>query len=140
MNPSETETVKPDMPNWSSPVPPEEVERRIAEFRQKAFENQFPPQVVYHPPHQACPWPGCGYRIAGIIFHLDKMGTPEQQQVWVQPWWLGPGLIARCPGCRRLVLFDVQEKQFVGHVGAVHVPLLPDNWHETAYVLPKPGE
>jgi len=120
-------------------VPPEEVARRIAEMRQIAFQGRAPAVVVYHPPDQPCPWPGCGYRIAGISFSLEKMVSPDRMDEYLAAWWLGPGLIARCPGCRRLVLFDVLRKDAVPDPPSVKAPQLPDNWHEKADLSPKGG-
>lgn len=116
------------------PVPPEEVARRIAEMRQLAFEGRSPAVVVYHPPHHPCPWPACSCRIVGITFFLDKLVPAERLDEFMSAWWLGPGLIARCPGCGRLVLFDVLRKDAVPDPAKVKAPQLPDNWHVTAHV------
>ena len=120
-------------------VPPEEVARRIAEMRQMAWEHRLPPQVVYHPPMQPCPWEGCGYRIAGIRFQLEQMtGFAEEPARWLKSWWLGPGLLARCPNCRRWVLFDVLSKLAVPDTAVLDAPRLPDDWHLKAYVFIRP--
>jgi hypothetical protein len=115
-------------------VPPEEVARRIAEMRRLAYKGKSPPMVVYHPPDQPCPWPGCGYRISGIAFQLERMVSPEQMDSYLASWWLGPGLVGRCPHCRQLVLFDVLHKEAVSEDANLHVPRLPDDWHERAHV------
>lgn len=123
--------------NLPSVVPPEEVERRIAEFRQVALQGKSAPQVVYHPPKQGCPWQGCDYRIAGIRFNLDQMGTTEEVERWLVSWWQGPGLLARCPGCRRFVLLSLQNKEAIPDPATTTAPALPDNWDQVAYLVPK---
>src|SRR5207237_322161 len=83
------------------------VARRIDEYRRSAFAGRLPPQVVYQGAGQLCPWPGCGYRVAGIRFNLERMGGPATYENWLAGWWQGPGLVARCPGCKRYVLFGL---------------------------------
>lgn len=117
-------------------VSPEEVERRIAEYRRLGFEHRAPAHVVYHGPHQVCPWPDCGYRIAGIGFQLDQMGDPVVHEQWLEAWWQGPGLVGPCPGCRRLVLFGMSDKRAVADRAALKTPVLPDDWYQTAYLVP----
>jgi hypothetical protein len=120
-------------------VPPEEIARRIAYARRVAYQAKSPPVVVYHPPMQLCPWSGCGYRIAGITFQLEKMVPPEEMGKWLAAWWLGPGLIGRCPGCHHLVLFDVQWKDTVEEPLTFHGPQLPDDWYLKARLAPQDG-
>jgi hypothetical protein len=115
-------------------IPPEEVQRRIAEYRRLSFLGRLPAQVVYHDPYVACPWPGCGLRIAGINFQLDKMGAPDQVARWLATWWNSPGLVARCPDCRQYVLFGVDDKKAVSDPAATNLPVLPDDWHLNAYI------
>lgn len=123
-----------------SEVPPEEVARRIAEWRRVAYEHRAPADVVYHPSHHPCPWPGCDVRIAGIQFDLEKLFEPARYEDAVKSWWRGLGLVARCPGCTRHVLFGLQEKRAVTDAALVDAFLLPDNWHQTAYVVQRPSE
>jgi hypothetical protein len=120
-------------------VPPEEVERRLGEFCRVAYEHRVSPQVVYHPPQQLCPWPGCGYRIGGIRFQLETMGTPADYEHWFAAWWQGPGLAARCPGCSQYVLFSVRDKQCVPTPAGTDLAILPDDWYQRAYLVPQPG-
>src|SRR5438105_88183 len=61
-----------------SGVSPEEMERRLAEYRAQGFEHRTMPHIVYHDPYIVCPWPGCGYRIAGIDFQLEKLYDPAR--------------------------------------------------------------
>lgn len=122
-------------------VPLIEQARRIAEMRQIAYQAKGLAQVVYHQPHQLCPWRGCGYRIAGIRFELEKMeGYAAERDRWLAAWWLGPGLLAKCPGCQCWVLFDVLSKLAVADPAQLSVllPRLPDNWHEIAHMVPQP--
>jgi hypothetical protein len=120
-------------------VPPEEVQRRIAEYRRLSFLGHLPAQVVYQDPHSACPWPGCGLRIAGINFQLDKMGDPDKVARWLASWWNGPGLVARCPGCKRYVLYDVTCKQAVATPTAMgQDTLLAEDWDQKAHLVVRP--
>lgn len=122
-----------------SPVPPEEVARRIVEMRQIAWEHRGAPVVVYHIPHHPCPWPDCDLHIAGITFHLDGLRRPDLMDAWLKAWWLGPGLVARCPACNRHVLFDVVDKKAVPDPASVDAPILPDDWHRHAHVVSRPA-
>jgi hypothetical protein len=116
------------------PPPPEEVERRIAEMRQLSFVRQLPAQVVYEPPKDLCPWPGCGYRIGAVRFNLDQQVPPDRQAEYMKAWWVGPGLVAACPHCGNSVLFGVLGKTAVNSLpdGAGE---LPDNWQSKAHVI-----
>lgn len=118
------------------PVPPEEVTRRIAEMRRAFYERRLFAQVVYHPPSWPCPWEGCGCCIKGIRFELEKLGSIEEVEQWMKAFWLGPGVPARCPRCKRYVLFDVERKEAVKDESAMPSPPLPDNWYEVAYLGP----
>lgn len=119
------------------PVPPEEIERRIMEYRRLGLQGKQPPVVVYSDEQaQVCPWPTCGYRIVGVQFQLDKMGPPEWQDRMINEWWGGAGLLAPCPGCGRVVMFGLQDKIAVSEPVEPHLPI---GWHELAHVLPKGG-
>jgi hypothetical protein len=119
-------------------VPPEEVKRRIAEYRSIGFDRQAPAHVVYHDEQHGCPWAGCDLRIAGINFRLDALGDASHQAAWLAAWWNGPGLVGRCPRCGRYVLFTLEEKRAVIDPTAWGAAILPDNWHEKAHVVTKP--
>ncbi len=119
----------------ASVVTPEEEERRIAEYRRLGLQRQAPAQVVYQEPHVACPWPGCGLRIAGIRFNLEKFGDQEAAARWLAAWWKGPGLVGRCPGCGQHVLFEITGKRPVEDPAAFAARLLPDSWHKTAHLV-----
>jgi hypothetical protein len=118
-------------------VPPEEVQRRIAEYRRLGFQRQAPPQVVYWGDNALCPWSGCGLWIAGIKFQLENMGDPSAVSRWLSSWWNGPGLVGRCPKCGNYVLFDVTGKQAVTDLGPLEGAVLPEDWHVKAYVVIK---
>lgn len=122
----------------NSTVPPEEVKRRIAEYRRICFERKLPAQVVYHGVNAPCPWPGCGLRILGIRFELELLGDATQVSRWMDAWWNGPGLIGRCPHCRQNVLFDVTSKQAVTGPAPPGAGVLPEDWHEKAHVVVRP--
>jgi hypothetical protein len=120
----------------ASEVPPEEVARRIAEYRHIAFEHRVSPQMVYKGTMQLCPWPDCGYRIAGIRFNLERMGDAAFYEDALAAFWQGPGVVARCPGCRRYVRFGYEEKHVVEQPLPGRDVMLPDNWDEIAYLVP----
>lgn len=121
----------------SPAVPPEEVARRIAEYRRLGYQHRAPAMMVYLPPHQECPWAGCGTRIAGVRFDLDRMGNETQQEQWMASWWQGPGLVGRCPGCGHYVLFGYEVKQAVSDLSAYQHAVLPDDWNEKAALSPE---
>src|SRR5882724_4418442 len=113
-------------------VPPDVVARRIAEFRQAMAERHAPAVVVYHEPQWPCPWQDCELKIKGIDFHLELIISDKQQRErLLEVWWTGPGLVARCPRCRRYVAFSVLEKRQVPTIDST-ASTLPDNWHEVA--------
>src|SRR5580700_4649329 len=91
------------------PVSPEEVARRVAQYRQMGFEKKAKPLVVYHDPWVLCPWAGCGVKIASIDFRLEA-GEPDRYAALLAAWWQGAGLVGRCPGCHRFVLFTINDK------------------------------
>ncbi len=119
-------------------VGPEEIERRIAEYRRLAFEHRSPAVMVYPAEQHPCPWPGCEVRIAGIDFHLEQMGNLNQRQRWHACWWQGPGLVGKCPECGRYVLFGYGVKKAVTDVNAFPDALLPEDWSEKAHIAPRP--
>jgi hypothetical protein len=122
-----------------TPVPREEVMRRIAEARQIAFDHRMPPVVVYPPHFHRCPWAGCDYRIVGMKMKLEDLGPAEFHEAWLNAFWRGPGLLAQCPGCHRYVLFDVEGKKAVTDPEPIGVPPLPDDWYERSHLSPAEG-
>jgi hypothetical protein len=110
-------------------VSPEEVARRISEYRRIGFQRNAKAHIIYHPPWDLCPWPGCGFKIAGIDFQLET-GDPAQ----LSAWWLGAGLVGRCPGCNQYVLFAFNDKKCVTDPKAAGLVVLPDDWYQRAYV------
>ena len=116
-------------------VSQEEIKRRMAEYRREGFEHQAMPHVIYHPPNVLCPWPGCSYSIGGIDFQLEKMADPALYSQWLSAWWKGPGLVGRCPGCRNYVLFTMTDKQRVHDPVPRDLSVLPDDWHQNAYLI-----
>jgi hypothetical protein len=116
-------------------VSPEEIERRIAEYRRLGFEHQAAAHVVYQGLNQRCPWPDCDLRIAGIGFQLEKMGDSALLNELLAAWWQGPGLVGRCPSCRRDVLFSLGNKQAVTDPVRLGYTVLPKDWHQKAYVV-----
>lgn len=119
-------------------VSPEEVARRIGEYCRIGFERGLPAQVVYQDPHVVCPWPGCGYRINAIQFHLEKW--PQLENRLLKAWWQGPGLAGRCPKCNLYVLFSVTAKSVIDDLTDFSSANLPDDWHKNAHVVTKPEQ
>lgn len=124
--------------NTNDVIPPEEVKRRIAEYRRICWERRLPAQVVYHDPYRVCPWPNCGLGILGIHFALKEMADPVLLDHWLATWWQGPGLIARCPQCRQYVLFDVEYKKSIPDPSQINAPILPDDWHQRSHLVIRP--
>ena len=44
------------------------------------------------------------------------------------------GLVGRCPGCKQLVLFGLNEKKKIDYADSLGFPILPDDWHVHAYI------
>jgi hypothetical protein len=114
-------------------VSPEEEAQSIAEYRHMGFDKNVPTHVVYPPPHRNCPW-GCGYQIGAIAFNLERFPDTKRYR---EAFWLGPGLLAPCPGCGKLVLFGMLEKRTVADKANVDAPLLPDRWFDVSQLLPR---
>jgi hypothetical protein len=123
----------------SSAVPPDEIARRMGEYRRIGYEKRAPAIIVYQAPCHFCPWPGCGYKIAGIDFELDKLGDPQLVERLRAAWWQGPGLVGRCPQCGQYVLFGMAEKKAVSDPAAFESALLPEWWARVAHIVPKPA-
>src|SRR5947209_4984541 len=92
-------------------VAPEEVERRVEEYRRVSYLRRLPAQVVYPESLWKCPWPGCNFRIAGIHFQLEKMGEAAAKERLLAAWWQGQGLVGKCPSCGQNVLYGLREKR-----------------------------
>jgi hypothetical protein len=116
-------------------VSPEEAERRIAEYRREGFKRRAMPHGVYEDPYIVCPWANCGYRIAAVDFHIEKMASPGLYAQVISAWWQGPGIVCRCPGCSRYVLFSISAKQPVDDPIAAGLTVLPDDWYQYAYII-----
>jgi len=123
----------------NTPVPPEEVERRLAEYRRLGFQRQAPAQVVYQGAAVVCPWEGCGLRIDGIHFRLEQMGDRALQARLLDAWWNGPGLVGTCPRCQRLVLFGLLNKQALSGPVPPGAGIMPGDWSQKAHLVTKPG-
>jgi hypothetical protein len=116
-------------------VSPDEAERRVAEYRRLGYQRHAPAHVVYQGEHVACPWAGCNDRIEGISFRLEVQGDAAAQARWLQAWWTGPGLVARCPSCGHYVLFGLENKRAVENPLAWGTGVLPDDWYHRAHVV-----
>ena len=115
-------------------VPSEEIAQRIAEYRRIGFERKAMPHVVYHGAWVACPWPGCGFQIAGIDFQLET-ADPDRYASLLAAWWQGAGLVGRCPGCHQFVLFTNNDKQCISDPAARGVVVLPEDWFQRAFTI-----
>jgi hypothetical protein len=120
----------------STPVPDEEIRRRIAEYRKQGFERQAMPHGIYQDPFIVCPWPGCGFRIAAVDFQVEQNRDPHLYSRVISAWWQGPGIVGRCPGCRSFVLFSMDRKEQVVDPADGSLTVLPDDWHQQAYIVP----
>ena len=120
----------------TAPLPPEEIEKRIEEYRRISFERRLSPQVVYQPPFQVCPTPGCNQRIDGIHFQMEKWVQGADLDRFLKAWWCESGLVGRCPGCGNYILFGLTSKIMVSNPNREDV-VLPDNWAEKAHLVSK---
>jgi hypothetical protein len=119
------------------PVAGDEIKRRLEEYRRLGFEKRLPAVIVYPPEQHGCPWGDCDAVIAGIDFQLDRLGDTSQREKWLAAWWKGRGLVGRCPGCKRSVLFGYQSKRAVADPAVFADSLLTDEWEQTAVLAPK---
>ena len=113
-------------------APPEEVARRIREFREAMYDRRVEAVVVWHPQYHRCPWPDCEFCIKGGRIPLERMGNEETYQRLIKAFWLGPGLVGRCPGCGRFVRYDVERKEAIPEPIPVDAVIMPDNWFQLA--------
>lgn len=118
-------------------IDPSEIQKRIDEYRRLGLEWKSEAQVVYKAPNLPCPWPACDARIAGINFQLKKIADPELGERLLTAWWQGPGLIGRCPRCKRYVLYALDGKRAVPDPHSMASAVLPDDWHTTAHLVVK---
>lgn len=89
------------------------------------------PHITY-PNHPLCPWPGCGLSIAAVDFQVENI--PERYQELLAAWY-SVGIVGRCPGCGKYVLFTPAGKQQVGADPATAgMAVLPDDWYQNAYI------
>ncbi len=121
-------------PTLMSTVSADEAARRVDEYRRMGFERKAMPHIIYRPPWDICPWPGCGFKIGGIDFQLETSDSPEYSRQ-LAAWWQGAGLVGRCPGCRQFVLFGINDKRCVSDPSAPGLVVLPDDWYQRAYIL-----
>lgn len=94
------------------------------------------PHVVCLAASLLCPWPGCMHPIELIDFQLEQMNDPSLYARVMAGWGNHPdfGVVARCPSCWQFVLFGITAKQRVDDPATTGMPVLPDDWHLTAYV------
>ncbi len=123
--------------NNSPPVSPSELARRAAEYRRNGYERRAPAQVVYQEPFIECPLPGCGLRIDGIHFQLDRWLDKDQVERLLESWWKGPGLVGLCPRCGQKVLFAIEGKFSVKDLTRSAGVVLPDDWATEAHIVTK---
>jgi hypothetical protein len=94
------------------------------------------PHVVYLSAFLLCPWLACGQRIELIDFQLEHAGDASFYSRVVAKWGTDPtyGLVGRCPGSGRFVWFGTTAKRAVPEPLPVDLDVLPDDWHQTAYL------
>jgi hypothetical protein len=95
------------------------------------------PHAVYLGLCVMCPWPGCDCRIQAIDFQLELSGDAAFYAQVMLSWGrqTGFGLVGKCPTCGRYVLYGVDAKLAVDDPSAIGCPVLPDDWHQHAYVV-----
>ncbi len=93
------------------------------------------PHVVYLAAAILCPWPTCEFPIELIDFQLELSGDQGFYARIMADWGQRQdfGLIGRCPGCGRYVLFGLNDKRTVDDPLTLGLPVLPDDWHVNAY-------
>ena len=64
-----------------------------------------------------------------------NLNDPAGYTQFLTAWWQGAGLVGRCPGCGHYVLFSMTDKQAIPDPVAAGLTVLPDDWHQNAYVL-----
>jgi hypothetical protein len=111
----------------------EEINQRIDEYCQLAFQHHAEPVVVYSVLDHPCPWPGCELGIAGIQWPLSELVEPERRAEFLADFWLGSGIVAACPSCGNLVAYGVRSKAPV-HDRA-YPRQLPANWDRESHVV-----
>lgn len=94
------------------------------------------PHIVYLAAGILCPWDGCGFRIELVDFQLELWAGAEFYANVMQEWGQRQefGLIGRCPGCRKFVLFALDAKKAIDEPSVTGLPVLPDDWHDHAYL------
>jgi hypothetical protein len=127
--------IRTDEIQQPSIVPVAEVERRLAEYRRQGSEHQAMPHGVYLSPFIVCPWTGCGFRFSARDYQIEKSADPALYSRVLSAWWQGPGVVGRCPGCANFVLFNMTHKQTVTDPATQGMTLLPDDWHQQAYIV-----
>ena len=116
---------------------PTEKAERVADYRRLGFERRAPAQIVYQGPNIICPWPGCGMRIDGIHFELDRWLDKSDLNRLLESWWKGPGLVGQCPKCGQAVLFSIEGKKTIDDVKQFATSLLPQQWTTKAHIVTK---
>lgn len=94
------------------------------------------PHALYHDPFLLCPWSGCNFRIEMVDFRVECMNRPDLY-TRVQAGWYGPpgyAIHARCPGCGQYVAFSRMNKQAVPAPPPADSDVLPDDWHQIAFI------
>jgi hypothetical protein len=119
-------------------VTPEEVERRVQEYRSIGYLRRLPAQVVYPESQWKCPWTNCDYGIAGIHFQLERMAEADAKERLLAAWWKGQGLVGKCPSCNQYVLYGLREKRTIVDPTSMAESLMPDNWNQLAHVVIRP--
>jgi hypothetical protein len=134
MVPNERDTMSQANTTALPAISTDELARRVGEYRRMGFDRKAMPHIIYHSPWDLCPWPGCGFKIAGIDFQLENADAASYSKQ-LAAWWQGAGLVGRCPGCRQYVLFGFNDKRCVSDPQTAGLVVLPDGWFQKAYIL-----
>ena len=93
------------------------------------------PHAIYISAFVACPWPGCGLPIEMIDFQLELYADAAFYSRVMRDWGApGFGLIGSCPKCGNFVLYGLNEKRQIIEAQSLGLPVLPDDWHQHAYI------
>lgn len=89
------------------------------------------PHVTYSN-HPLCPWLNCGFKIKAVDFQVENLAARNQELLAA---WYSVGIVGRCPGCGNYVMFTrTQKQQVADDPVTAGMAVLPDDWHQNAYI------
>jgi len=78
-------------------------------------------------------------KIDGVVAEALQQAGVTYQTIDAIAVTQGPGLVGRCPGCHRFVLFSLGKKERVVKATAFGPAVLPDDWSQRAYIVERPA-